>query len=128
MIVVDANIITYLILKGDYSEKCSKLFMGDPDWVAPRLWRDEVANVLVTYERLGRLSREDALVAFQDAERIVRGNEFDVKIDRILNVSSRTGCTGYDASYIALAEDLGLSLFTYDKKILSSAPDLARMP
>lgn len=110
MIIVDANVITYMILKGDFSKDCGDLFIMDSDWSAPRLWRDEVSNVLVTYERGGLLSREESLLAFSDAEAVMGANDFDVKVERALTVAHQTGCSGYDSQYIALAEDLGLKL------------------
>lgn len=42
MIVVDTNVLIYLVLKGDHSEACSELLMKDSDWAAPRLWKDEL--------------------------------------------------------------------------------------
>lgn len=128
MIVVDANVITYMILNGDFSNDCDDLFTRDADWAAPRLWRDEVSNVLVTYERKGLLSREAALLAFADAEAIMRTNDFDIKIERVLAVAKETGCSGYDSQYIALAQDLALVLYTYDQKILESVPSIASRP
>ena len=128
MIVVDANVITYLVLNGDYSKECSNLFSWDPEWSAPRLWRDELSNVLATYERRGLLTRKDALLGFGDAETILGRNEYEVKIERILSVAERTQCSGYDAQYLALAEDLGLNLYTFDKKILSLTGSIAVRP
>ena len=128
MIVVDANVITYLILKGDRSDDCGRLFLKDSEWIAPRLWRDEVSNVLATYERNGLITREDALLAFTDAADIMGDNEYDISIEKILSVAARTSCSAYDAQYISLAEDLGLPLYTYDKKVLKMAPDIAQRP
>jgi predicted nucleic acid-binding protein len=128
VIVVDTNVITYLVLKGDYSGECESLFRSDCEWAAPRLWRDEMCNVLATYERRQLLRRTDALRAFSNAQEIIAGNEFDMLPERILSVASRTQCSGYDAQYIALAEDLGIHLFTFDKKILSAVPHIARKP
>lgn len=128
MIVVDANVITYLVLKGDYSKVCGDLFVWDSEWVAPRLWHDELCNVLVTYERRGLLDRKSALLAFSDAEAVIGNNQYDVRAERILSVADRTKCSGYDSQYIALAEDLGINLFTFDKKILSLAKDVALKP
>jgi predicted nucleic acid-binding protein len=128
VIVVDANVITYLVLKGDFSSECEALFLSDCEWAAPQLWRDELCNVLATYERRGLLSRTDALRAFSNAQEVIAGNQFDMRPERILGVASRTQCSGYDAQYIALAEDLGIHLFTFDRKILSSVPELARRP
>lgn len=61
MIVVDTNVITYLVLKGDFSNESEALFLSDCAWLAPRLWRDELCTVLVTYERRGLLSRPPQL-------------------------------------------------------------------
>jgi len=43
-------------------------------------------------------------------------------------VARRTGCSGYDSQYIALAEDLGLTLYTWDRQILDRCPQLAIAP
>lgn len=128
MIVVDANVITYLVLKGDFSKECGELFLWDSEWLLPRLWRDELGNVLATYERRGLIERKDALLAFRDAEAILGRNEYEIGIERILSVAERTGCSGYDSQYIALAEDLGLKLFTFDKKVLSNSDGIAVKP
>ena len=45
-----------------------------------------------------------------------------------LAVAKETGCSGYDSQYIALAQDLGLNLYTYDRKILASVPSIASEP
>jgi len=128
VIVVDANILTYLVLKGDYSSQCADLFLWDSQWIAPRLWRDELCNVLATYERRGVLARQDALRAFGHAQNVIAGSEYEIRPERILAVASRTQCSGYDAQYIALAEDLNLCLYTYDRKILAQAQGIARKP
>jgi predicted nucleic acid-binding protein len=128
MVVVDANVITHLILKGEHSTACGKLYLADSEWAAPRLWQDEISNVLATYERLGTLTREEGLLAFQDAREILASNTFEVGVERILAVAVKTGCSGYDSQYIALAEDLGLPLYTYDKKVLAAASAVSRRP
>ena len=128
MIVVDANILAYFVLPGNFSEGCSALYDRDPVWMAPSLWRAELANVLATYQRRGGLSRIDGIRAFDDAEHAVLGREYLVSIERILEVAARTGCSGYDAHYVALAEDLGLHLYTYDKHVLQTCSHIARRP
>lgn len=128
MIVVDANILAYFVIPGSFSDDCSDLYDRDPVWMAPSLWRAELANVLATYQRRGGLSRVDCIQAFGDAERAVLGREYLTSIERVLTVAARTGCSGYDAHYVALAEDLGLSLYTYDQRVLQTCSHVARCP
>lgn len=128
MIVADANILLYMVIEGERTEECRSLYKRDPEWVFPMLWKDEVSNVLVTYERHGLLTREESLRAFTQAMDIVDAREYSIPIDFILSVAEKTSCSGYDSQYIALAENLGLKLYTYDKKILKNCPETALMP
>jgi predicted nucleic acid-binding protein len=66
MIIADTNIISYLLLPTNYSEKASQLFQVDPDWAAPELWRSEFRNVLTLYLRQNMVSLTEAL-ALQSA-------------------------------------------------------------
>lgn len=128
MIVVDTNIISYLLIRGERSEAVDRLLDSDPEWVAPRLWLDEFLNVLATHERVGRLSPADALPLLEDALALMEGAAYEVPPERVLAVARRTGCSAYDSQYIALAEDLGVKLFTCDKGILGKCPRVALEP
>ncbi|MCD6138747.1 MAG: hypothetical protein J7J91_09345, partial [Deltaproteobacteria bacterium] len=64
MIVVDANIISYLYLPTSFSVKVDTLFKIDPDWSAPFLWRSEFRNVLALYLRKGLINFDNALGAY----------------------------------------------------------------
>lgn len=128
MIVVDTNVITYLLLRGEHSEAMDRLLEQDADWVAPRLWLDEFLNVLCTYERNGGFSSSQALELLEDALALMEGASYEVIPERVLGVARRTGCSGYDSQYVALAEDLGLKLYTCDNGILQKCPDIAIKP
>ncbi len=128
MIVVDTNVIAYLLLAGDRSEAIDRLREMDPDWIAPRLWLDEFLNVLCTYERTGNLTPEAAVELLEDALALMKEKSYDIPPERVLAVARRTGCSGYDSQYIALAEDLGLKFYTCDKGILKKCPNVAVAP
>ena len=51
MIVVDTNVICYLLMPGERTAAAERLYRADPEWIAPRLWLDELLNVLATSER-----------------------------------------------------------------------------
>ncbi len=128
MIVVDMNVIGYLLIRGKRSEEMDRLLLAEPDWIAPRLWLDEFVNVLCTYERVDSMLSDQAVGLLEDALTLMDGASYEVAPERVLAVARRTGCSGYDSQYVALAEDLGLKLYTCDKGILSRCPEVAVMP
>jgi predicted nucleic acid-binding protein len=128
VIVVDANVIAYLLMRGERSEAMDRLQDFDSDWIAPRLWLDEFLNVLCTYERNGGIGSDQAAGLLDDALALMEGNSFEVPPERVLTVARKTGCSGYDSQYIALAEDLGLRLYTCDRRVLQKCPGLAVAP
>jgi predicted nucleic acid-binding protein len=128
VIVVDTNVIAYLLIAGDRSEAADRLWQADPEWVAPRLWLDEFLNVLATSERHGRFDSRLAAGLLGDAIDLMLDGTFEVRPERVLAVARRTGCSGYDSQYVALAEDLGVALYTWDRQILDRCPECAVAP
>ena len=128
MIVVDANVISYLLIRGERSEAMDRLQKLDPDWIAPKLWLDEFLNVLCTYERTGGLTQEQSVEILEDAVALMDGASYDLPPERVLTVARQTNCSAYDSQYIALAQDLGLKLYTCDKRVISKCPSIALMP
>ena len=128
MIVVDTNVISYLLIRGDRSEAVDRLLDADGEWIAPRLWVDEFLNVLATYERNGLLTADQTAPILSDALSLMEDSSYELPPERVLSVARRTTCSAYDSQYIALAEDLGLKLYTCDRKVLKNCPGLAVEP
>jgi len=128
MIVSDTNLLVYLLLPGDRTAKVQQFYLREPDWVAPFLWRSELINVLVTYHRLGKIEFDLCLQLMNQAERIMEGRSYTIESETILEIAARTGCSGYDAEFVALAEQLNLPLVTYDEAILRRCQSVARKP
>jgi len=128
MIVVDANVIAYLLIRGERSVAMDRLQKLDPDWIAPRLWLDEFLNVLCTYERTGALTPQQSVELLDDAVALMDDASYDLPPERVLTVARQTNCSAYDSQYIALAQDLGLKLYTCDKRVISKCPGVALMP
>lgn len=128
MIVVDTNVIAYYLIRGERSEAMDRLYCEDSHWVAPRLWLDEFTNILCNYERNGFLKPKESLSILSDALLLMDDCSYDIPPERVLAVARRTGCSGYDSQYLALAEDLGLKLYTCDKKMLDVCPNVASLP
>ena len=67
MIVVDTNVLAYLLIPGKFTESAEKLLTIDSEWAAPVLWRSELRNVLATYVRAGKLELIDAVAMYSRA-------------------------------------------------------------
>lgn len=125
MIVVDTNIISYLLLPTEFSEKASQLYQSDPEWAAPVLWRSEFRNVLALYIRKKLVTLAEALVIQEEAEELMKDREFTVPSVSILSLTDSSTCSAYDCEFVALARQLSVKLVTGDKKILAEFPDVA---
>lgn len=126
MIVVDANVLLYLLIPGKQTADAERWLERDPDWAAPRLWRSEVRNVLATYLRAGRIAQADALSLFQRAALIVGLEEYEVETVEVLRLAQASGCSAYDCEYVALAQFLDVPLVTADRKLRLAFPGCSR--
>lgn len=126
MIVVDTNVLAYLVMPGDFNAVAEQLLQRDGTWLAPRLWRSELRNVLLGYLRRGTLGF-DEVVRFQTrAEAQMDGFEHEVDSASVLTLCMSSRCTAYDCEFVALARQLSLPLVTMDRKVLAAFPDCAR--
>ncbi len=120
MIVVDTNVISYLYLTSEYSDLAEQLFLRNPSWSAPLLWRSEFRNVLSFYVRKEILTLQDAILIFETAASLLQENEYEINSTQVLKLSQKSGCSAYDCEFVNLAQDLGVPLVTMDKKILQN--------
>jgi predicted nucleic acid-binding protein len=128
LIAVDTNIISYLFIEGEFTALSEKAFQKDHHWVAPFLWRSEFRNVLTACFRKGLLQLRDALKIVEQAEWLMRGNEFSLTSSSVLRLVTQSDCSAYDCEFVALALELCIPLITMDKKILKAFPEAARRP
>lgn len=128
MIVVDTNVIAYLFIRGTHSDAVDRLLASEPDWIAPRLWLDEFLNVLATQERSKLIDAASSNEILRDACLLMQDASYELPAERILSTARRTGCTAYDSQYVTLAEDLGLPLYTFDKRLIGNCPNIAQAP
>jgi len=125
VIVVDTNIIGYLFLSSKRTAQAEQALLKDSDWVAPRLWRSELCNVLATCTNRNLINLEDALLIISEAERLMEDSEYEVASEQVIRLATQSGCSAYDCEFVALAMDLNVPLVTVDKKILAKFPDVA---
>jgi len=125
VIVVDVNIIAYLFISGEQTEKVKQVLRKDPDWIAPILWRSEFRSVLALYIRKKHLSVTDAKFLSHEAENMMADSEYEVHSGKVLELINTSKCSSYDCEYVALAEDIDVPLVTGDQQILREFPSKA---
>lgn len=123
MIVVDTNIVAYLMIESDHTAQAIGVRRKDADWRSPGLWRSEFRNVMMLYVRRDIMTSQNAILRTAKAETLIE--TMAVNSDRIIELASQSGCTAYDCEFVSLAERLGVPLITSDKKILAAFPDIA---
>ncbi len=122
MIVVDSNVLAYFWIRGEMTPLAEAAFRKDSDWASTTLWRSEFRNVLVGYLRRKELTMEQALRAFEGAAAQIGERELAVPTNQVLYYAQQSTCSAYDCEFVALAEQLGVTLVTCDSQILRDLP------
>lgn len=119
MIVVDASIVAPALADdGPTGIRFRARLLGE-ELIAPELLHLEVCSVFRKLHQRGELSSRRATAAFRDLEALpVRRVGHQPLLPRIWQL--RNNVTPYDASYVALAEVLGLTLLTGDRRLGAS--------
>jgi predicted nucleic acid-binding protein len=125
MIVVDTNILAYLYLPTEHTQKVEALLARDSEWIAPTLWRSEFRNVLALYLRKNLLTFDQALAIQSEAEALLQDNEYFVNSHDVLQLVQNSECSAYDCEFVALAQSMNVQMITMDKKILKNFPETA---
>lgn len=125
MIVVDNNIIAYLLISGERTEQARQLYAADSDWLVPSLWQHEFLNVLANMVKYGGGNVTDALGLWQQAITLVASRERIVSMPDALKLAVTFGASAYDAQYVALAESLNCTLVTEDTRLIEKFPGRA---
>jgi len=128
MIVADTNLVAYLLVPGEKSELAEAVLRKDAEWASPLLCRSELRNVLALCMRHQGMSLAQAQQTMNKAERILKRHEFVVSSDAVLELTSQTALSAYDAEFVVLANQLDIPLITFDKAVLQAFPQSAIHP
>ncbi|MBU1702342.1 MAG: type II toxin-antitoxin system VapC family toxin [Candidatus Eisenbacteria bacterium] len=128
MIVVDTSQLAYLLIGGAVTKAARQVFLIDPEWAAPILWRSEFRNLLAHYLRKGELKQSQATKLQEKAEELLAGREYLSRSDQILRLVTESTLSAYDCECVALARELRVPLVTSDKAILREFPAIAMPP
>jgi len=126
MLLVDTNVVAYLLIEGDHTEAAQNLHRSDPDWRSEAFLLVEFTNVLAAYLATKRMTLPLAQELLAKAIDLLDGKLARIPHGRVLAVSARYRVSAYDARFLALADQLGSRLVTEDAKLRAAAPALTQ--
>jgi predicted nucleic acid-binding protein len=121
LVIVDTNILAYLMIEGDRTAAARQLRSRDPDWRSEAFIMVELSNLLATYIRTRVLARDRALRLLAEAHSVVPVL-VTVPHSRALEAAAEFGISAYDGRFIALAMQSRQRLVTEDSRLLAASP------
>ena len=126
MLLVDTNIVAYLLIEGDFTEAAQRLRQRDPDWRSEAFLMIEFTNVLSASVASGRMTQRLAEDFLSKAKALLEAKLAPVPHAAALAIAVRFRVSAYDARFLALADQLGTRLVTQDTKLRAAAPALTQ--
>jgi predicted nucleic acid-binding protein len=121
VVLVDTNVLAYLLIEGDRTTDAQALYAKDLDWQSEAFVLVELTNILTTYTRTGALTREQGIKLLAEAETLLPPLT-SVSHQEAYEVAVEFGISAYDARFIALARQMKSKLVTEDAKLRKSVP------
>ena len=125
MIIADTHLVSYLLIEGERTDAVRRVHEKDPDWRLATLWRSAFLNVLTTAVNAAVLDRQQAFSTWWIAVDLISGREIEPDGDRVLSLALERQISAYDAHFVAVADELGVSLVTGDRAVTRQCPDIA---
>ena len=122
--VVDASVAIAWLFEDEVTPETEAVLyrLAHEEANVPGLWELEVANVVMSAERRGRLSEAaSARIVERLGDLPIRLSPNSPRLPHLLEVGRRYGLTSYDAAYLALAQQLDLPLATLDRELAAAA-------
>jgi len=95
--------------------------------VVPALWPDEIANVMLTLERNGKLNRAQILKWTEEFLHLpieIALPSMEESFGEVRALAQAHSLSAYDARYVHLAMTEGVPLATRDRALIVAAPKL----
>lgn len=122
MILVDTNVLVYLLIEGDRTAAAQRLYASDPDWRSEGFILVELSNVIATHVRLQALTPEQGARLLAEGQALIP-EPMSVPHSQALEVANRYDISAYDARFVALAMQMTRRLVTEDAKLRAAVPD-----
>ena len=122
MILVDTNVLAYLLIESKPRKMAQELYGRDQDWHTEAFALIELTNVLATNLRVGSLPMPVCIDVLHEANKVVGASLHTVSNVEVLRVAQEFRISAYDARYIALAREIATPLITEDVKLRRAVP------
>ena len=126
MLIVDTNVLAYLLIEGDHTAAARLLHRRDDDWRSEAFIMIEFTNVLTASIAARRMNLVLAQRSLADATSLLHGKLALFPHDSLLSLAVQYRVTAYDARFLALAQQLNCRLVTEDAKLRAAAPKLTQ--
>ena len=121
MLLVDTNVLAYLLIEGDRTHAAQALYERDPDWRSETFILVEFSNILATYVRTRALTLEKSLELLASAQEVIPALASSSHT-HALETAAQLCISAYDSRFISVAKELGTKLITEDAKLRTAAP------
>ncbi len=112
-LVTDASILSSFFLDEDEGQKMQQLINSDAEFYAPSFWRFEVSNAIWKRKEIP-LNIADGII--EEVWDFAVHEELPAKwAKEAFHISRKYNLPFYDSSYIAMAKQLNIPLWTLDK-------------
>ena len=126
MLIVDTNVVVYLLIRGDETRAAQELRNRDPDWRSEAFLLVEFKNVLASSIATKKMTLSLAQNLLTTASALFDGKLGRLPHRSVLATAARYRVSAYDARFLALAAELGSRLVTEDTKLRAAAPALTQ--
>jgi predicted nucleic acid-binding protein len=126
VVIIDTNVVAYLLIESDYTAAARLLHRRDDDWRSEAFIMVEFTNVLSASIAARRMNLVRAQRFLADATSLLHGKLALIPHDSVLSLAMQYRVTAYDARFLALAQQLDRRLVTEDPKLRAAAPKLTQ--
>jgi len=128
--VVDTNVLAYYALSTPpFSEEVSDLLSKSFELIAPDSWYPEFLSVVWQSIRFQGISLDHGFELLEEVESLLN---WSIPVwflwREALVVAEEYSCSTYDTLFVVLAERERCNLLTYDQKLLTAFPEIAKRP
>ena len=126
MVLVDTNIVVHPRAGRKRNARRACPARAYWDWRSEPFLLIEFANVMATAIRLRRIAAATAESALSGAQRVMAAGLHAAPHENVLALAVKHRVSGYDARFLAVAEQIGTKLVTEDAKLRRAAPRLTQ--